>query len=366
LRVTAQGLPAPSPSNVCGQPNIRAAAKISEKTMAKTKKKKTSSKNKSRQINFYRQLKRIGAGLGILILVVLVSAAAVRLLISPAPVDKPVTAQRETSKSVSHPQKRAHHRSTSQPPTYEIYPKEDVHPQKPAPKPVPLPPPSSELPKAALIIDDMGHDRAIAEKIMALDVPITVSILPFSPFKKHVVRLAKARHIEIMLHLPMEPEEYPRIDPGPGALLTTMTPDELIVQLNKDLDAVQGIKGVNNHMGSKMTGVSTRMYQIFSILKKRNLFFIDSRTTPRTLCKPSARLLQIPFSERDVFLDHRQDAAFIQKQIDRLIRIAQKKGHAVAIGHPYPVTYRVLRRNLPNLKKHVTIVPASELTRIIR
>ena len=107
-----------------------------------------------------------------------------------------------------------------------------------------------------------------------------------------------------MLHLPMEPSEYPMVNPGPGALLSSMSADELIAQLKKDLQSVSSIKGVNNHMGSKMTQHSAQMYQIFSILKKEGLYFIDSRTTSKTLCKPSARLLQVPFAERDVFLDH--------------------------------------------------------------
>ena len=164
-----------------------------------------------------------------------------------------------------------------------------------------------------------------------------------------------------MLHLPMEPLEYPKVNPGPGTLLTSMTPDELIQQLNKNLDALPDVKGVNNHMGSKMTGESSQMYQIFSILKKKNLYFVDSRTSPQTLCKPSARLFQIPFAQRDVFLDHQQEARFIREQIKELIRIARRNGYAVGIGHPHEITYNVLREMLPDLQKDVELVPASKI-----
>ena len=95
--------------------------------------------------------------------------------------------------------------------------------------------------------------------------------------------------------------------------------------------------------------------------KKRNLFFIDSRTTAETLCKPSARLFQIPFSQRDVFLDHQQEAQFIRKQLKELVRIAQENGYAVGIGHPHQVTYQVLNEMLPELQKKVQLVPASEI-----
>ena len=140
-----------------------------------------------------------------------------------------------------------------------------------------------------------------------------------------------------------------------------MTPDELIRQLEKDLDAVPFIKGVNNHMGSKMTAESSQIYQIFSILKKRNLFFIDSRTTADSLCKPSARLFQIPFSERDVFLDHLQEAQFIRNQLKELVRLAQQNGHAVGIGHPHLITYQILKEMLPDLQLNFQLETAYEI-----
>jgi polysaccharide deacetylase 2 family uncharacterized protein YibQ len=155
------------------------------------------------------------------------------------------------------------------------------------------------------------------------------------------------------------------VDPGPGALLTSMMPDQLIHQLNKNLNALPDVKGVNNHMGSKLTAESSQMYQIFSILKKKNLYFVDSRTSSQTLCKPSARLFQIQFAQRDIFLDHIQEAQFIRKQIQKLIRIALRNGYAVGIGHPHPVTYKVLHEMLPDLLKEVRLVPASKIVQRI-
>ncbi len=166
-----------------------------------------------------------------------------------------------------------------------------------------------------------------------------------------------------MLHLPMEPLEYPAVDPGLGTLFTSMTADQLIEQLNVNLEAVPHIKGVNNHMGSKMTTVSTQIYQIFSVLKKRNLFFIDSRTTKETLCKPSARLFKIQFAQRDIFLDNIQEAGAIRKQIDKLVLIANSHGEAIGIAHPHNVTYQVLRQELPRIGKKVKLVPASKLVK---
>jgi len=232
----------------------------------------------------------------------------------------------------------------------------------------PLPPelpPLKKLPRVAIIIDDVGYDRQLAEKFIDLNAGFTIAILPHSPHQDTIARIARDRGLEIMLHLPMEPMEYPEINPGPGALLTCMSPDELQQVLEENLRAVPHIKGVNNHMGSKLTTRSEQVYQVFSVLKQRGFFFIDSRTTETSVCQPSARLLQIPFAQRDVFLDHVHEPSFIRKQLRELVRIARNKGEALGIAHPHPSTYRILKEELPALRQQVEIVPASRLARVI-
>ncbi len=255
-------------------------------------------------------------------------------------------------------------------PTFEIYPKEKPAPRQPLarkdiPKSIPKPAPGKTLPSVALILDDLGYDKKIAQKFAQLNVALTFSILPHSPFQQRIARLARSKGLEIMIHMPMEPVEYPEVDPGPGTLLTSMSPDELIDQLDQNLNTLPGVKGVNNHMGSRLTSESTQMYQIFSVLKQRGLFFIDSRTTAESLCEPSARLFQIPFAQRDVFIDHYLKPDFIRNQIKELIRIAKKNGGAVGIMHPHSTTLQVLQEMLPDLKGQVRLVPASKIVRPI-
>lgn len=168
-----------------------------------------------------------------------------------------------------------------------------------------------------------------------------------------------------MLHLPMEPFEYPKVNPGPDALLVSMTPNELKTQLRKDIAGIPFVKGVNNHMGSRMTSLSSKMYQIFTILKEEDLFFIDSRTAAQSLCKPSARLLQIPFAERNTFLDHFQTPEAVNRQIDSLLRKALKNGSAIGIGHPHKITFEVLKERLPEITSKVKIVHASKLVKTL-
>ncbi len=252
-------------------------------------------------------------------------------------------------------------RQGTKPPKFEIYPKEE----RPPYKKIRLPDMGRKLPKVAIIIDDLGYDSSIAKQFLNLDAVLTFSILPHSPLQKKLAKAARKKGYEIILHLPMEPFEYPAANPGPGVLLASMSPDTLIHQLKLNLDAVPYISGVNNHMGSKITADSTKMRQIFTILKKRGLFFIDSRTTKETLCRASAGLLHIPFAERDVFLDHDQSPDAIRRQIRRLIQIAEKQGEAIGIGHPHTSTYKVLQDELGNLKTKVRLVPASKIIHLV-
>ena len=299
---------------------------------------------------FSRPSVKVVAGLGILVLVVVLTALLARFLISPP--GAPAPARPSASKPAAR-------QPVAKIPPFEIYPRKEIPP--PEKPPAAIRPKAKQLPRIAIIIDDLGYDPKIAKKFISLHVPITFSILPYSPYRKKISRIAHDKALDIMLHLPMEPVEYPAVNPGPGTLLTAMSADELIRQLEKDLDEVPNIIGVNNHMGSKMTAESSQMYQIFTILKKKGLFFIDSRTTAKTLCKPSARLFQIPFAQRDIFLDHRQDPVFIRRQLKKLVRIAQQHGQAIGIGHPHTITYDILREMLPELQKKVQLVPASKL-----
>ncbi len=285
------------------------------------------------------------AGLGILILLVVAAGVLMHHFISKRYTVLPSTKLRV---------KKA--------PRFEIYPKNEIPPHKPIPKTKPEVPTKS--PRIAIIIDDIGYDRTMAKKFLDLDAVLTFSILPYSTYEKRIARAAHSRGFDVMLHLPMEPNEYPLINPGPGVLLTSMSPDQLINQLNEDLDAVPFVKGVNNHMGSKMTANGPQLHQIFSILRKRGLYFIDSRTTVDTLCGPSAQLLQVPFAQKDVFIDHIPEPDFVRKTIHRLIKIAENHGEAVGIGHPHTVTYEVLREMLPELKEKTILVRASDIVHI--
>ncbi len=225
-------------------------------------------------------------------------------------------------------------------------------------------PQKGHIPKIVIIIDDIGYDKKIAMALCDLNSNITFSVLPFAPFGKTISKQLHARGSQLMLHLPMEPFEYPDVNPGPGAILSSMSPDTLLDQLKKNINDIPNIVGVNNHMGSRITTNSDQMNQIFSALKKKELFFIDSRTTPKSQCKASARLFKLKFAQRDVFLDNFQNQEYITGQFNKLKALAKKHGFAIGIGHPYKATLHTLARELPKLEKKIQIVRASTLTSI--
>ncbi|MDY6987404.1 MAG: divergent polysaccharide deacetylase family protein [Thermodesulfobacteriota bacterium] len=225
----------------------------------------------------------------------------------------------------------------------------------------PVPFPSIDLPKIAIIIDDFGYDKETALKFLDLDGVLTFSVLPHSPFQSEIASAIHETGRDVLLHLPMEPLDYPVVNPGKGALTTSMGPKELLDQLLDDLAAVPFVVGVNNHMGSKLTQDVVKMRQIFQVLKSQHLFFVDSLTSPLSNCADAARVLELKFACRQVFLDHVQEPDAIRFQIKRLVTMAKTRGQAIGIGHPYPITWKILNEELPKIRNQVKLVPVSEI-----
>ncbi len=230
-----------------------------------------------------------------------------------------------------------------------------------APPSGPQAPPKARV---AILIDDMGGNLNRLKEILELDSPITIAVLPHLRHSREVSRIAEMSGRDVLLHLPMEPRNLVMNHPGPGVLLTDMAGAEIRKTVVEDLGFVPEAVGVNNHMGSRFTEDEPGMRQVFSILKERGLFFVDSRTTSASQGRRLARKIGVPSAERDVFLDNKRDAKYIDGQIDTLVRIAMKEGTAIAIGHPYPETLAALREMVPDLKERgIEVVPVSQLVR---
>lgn len=216
--------------------------------------------------------------------------------------------------------------------------------------------------RVAIVIDDFGNDLGIARQFLELPFPVTFSILPHLAHSKDIADLVARNRRDVILHLPMEPKGYPQINPGPGALLLSMSEAEISRILDRDLDSNRHALGVNNHMGSKFTEDSGKMRIVIQELQDRGLFFLDSFTTSHSVGLSLAQQNRLPTRRRDIFLDHQQSAPFIIQQLHQLIRKAKIQGSAIAIGHPHPKTLDTLRQQAGLFEnEHIQVVNLSDL-----
>jgi hypothetical protein len=216
--------------------------------------------------------------------------------------------------------------------------------------------------RIAIVIDDLGYDKQMAIRFLRLDAPLSFSVFPFAPHSAAFARKATGEGRDVLLHLPMEPKGYPEQDPGKGGLLTTMNEEEIISQLEADLTAIPYAKGVNNHMGSRFTEDSELMRIVLRGIQKRDLFFLDSRTTARTVGFELAKEMGIKTGQRNVFLDNDRDVSKIKTQIAELVKLSKKNGGAIGIGHPHPEMLQALQETIPLFRQNgIEVVPVSTL-----
>ena len=161
----------------------------------------------------------------------------------------------------------------------------------------------------------------------------------------------------------MQPQGYPDVDPGPRALLIDMPRRQIGALLDEALQALPNVRGVSNHMGSAATADAATMRDLMAELKARDLLFLDSLTTARSVAGDIARAAGLPTATNRIFLDHdHRNPASIRRRLHTLFESARASGFAVGIGHPHPATLDVLRAELPRLKANgVVFVTFSEL-----
>lgn len=228
------------------------------------------------------------------------------------------------------------------------------------PPPRPRPAGSGVL---AIVIDDLGENVAFAEALARLPYPVTFAVWPQSSHARAVAQIAKKYGRDVIIHQPMEPDNYPRINPGPGVVLTRMSDAEIVRMLKKNIALVPEAVGMNNHMGSRFTGSLRGMRLVMSVLKEQGLFFLDSRTNSRSVAKAAAGEFDVPFAGRHVFLDNIVEEGAIIHQLQKAENMALRQGVAVAIGHPHSATLAALRRFANEAAPGLRMVSVVGLTR---
>jgi polysaccharide deacetylase 2 family uncharacterized protein YibQ len=219
--------------------------------------------------------------------------------------------------------------------------------------------PPGRTAQCAIIVDDMGLNLKWVKDFCAIDADLTFAVLPDRPFSEKAARYLHERGKEVLLHLPMQGNG---MDPGKGAIHQHMSRSEIRSILHHNLQSVPHVKGVNNHMGSRITADEDIMRLVLTDIRDKGLFFVDSLTTSKSVCRALAPEIGIPMIARDVFLDNERTDSYIVSQIDKLVKISRYYSDAVAICHPYPETLAVLAREIPKIRgQGIEIVRVSKL-----
>jgi polysaccharide deacetylase 2 family uncharacterized protein YibQ len=213
--------------------------------------------------------------------------------------------------------------------------------------------------KLAIVIDDVGYRPAEENKVLQMPQAISVAVLPNAPHAREMATKAHQSGHEVLIHLPMAPLSKQPLEKD--TLTPEMSSEEVIRIMRNAVNNVPYAVGLNNHMGSRMTSSLPGMQKVMQALNHYNLYFLDSMTIANSQAVPAAQGTQVRVLKRRVFLDDSQDINAIRQQFSRAVKLAQRDGYAIAIGHPHPNTVRVLQQMLPTLPADITLVRPSQL-----
>lgn len=217
--------------------------------------------------------------------------------------------------------------------------------------------------RVAILFDDAGGSLEQLEPILDLGRAVTITVLPGLRYSRDVALRAQEAGLEVLLHLPMEPEEGSTAL-GPGGITAAMSDVQIAQVVATDLSQVPGAIGLNNHMGSKGTADERVMRAVLEVAKSHGLIFVDSVTSPHSLGARLATEMQIRTASRAVFLDNQNKTDAIRAQIRRLITLVLERKEAVAIGHATRLTPRVLKEMLVEFDRNdIELVPVSALVK---
>ncbi len=193
--------------------------------------------------------------------------------------------------------------------------------------------------------------------LKALNLKLNPSFFP--PDKNHIETPKLALKFDFyMVHLPLAAINYNKPE------LDTLNPNDSkerifkkIKQIKKDF---KDLRYINNHTGSLFTSNEEAMRKLYEALKNQNIFFVDSKTIGNSKANKIAKELSMPYIQRDVFLDNEDDVNYVKKQLESAVKLAQKKGFVIAIGHPRKNTFKALEQS-KDLLKGVDLVYLSEI-----
>jgi len=214
----------------------------------------------------------------------------------------------------------------------------------------------SNKPKLAIIIDDMTTKRQI-NSVLNIGYIVNMAFLPPTKGHKNSAKIATALDT-YMIHLPLQASSSKYEEEN------TLYIHHSIEKIDKRIKNLKSLYPkaifINNHTGSKFTSNQVAMDKLFQVLKKYNYTFIDSRTTAKSVAKISSKKYDVKMFSRNIFLDNKKDKSYIQNQLKKAIKSAKRNGMAIAIGHPYGITFKTLKES-KHLLKDLDLVYVNQL-----
>jgi len=216
----------------------------------------------------------------------------------------------------------------------------------------------------AIVIDDLGNNMEGTEDLLHLPINLTVAIMPFMSTTKKDAELAHHNGHQVIVHLPMEPKRGKKSWLGPGAITTDLSDEEIRKRVIAAIEDVPHAVGMNNHMGSKVSEDERVMRNIFEICKEKGMFYLDSKTSSKSVAKTLAEEMKVPFLENDLFFDDVYTITHISRQANLLANKLTELDEIIAIGHvgiPGPIVASVLEQYIPVYQDKANLVYLSDL-----
>ena len=206
----------------------------------------------------------------------------------------------------------------------------------------------------AILIDDFGYCGDGTAEMLALPIPFTAAVMPFSSCSEADAQAVRQAGKEIFIHMPMESLTGKKEWVGEKGIFRSMSDEEIRQRTQEAFSILPDAVGLNNHMGSAIMEDKRSLSAVLDVIKEKNGIFVDSMTTPKSTGKAAAQEKGVVFLGRDVFLDSTDSVEQVRKNLRQAAQVALEKGEAVAIGHVGPeggkITAQAIRELIPELE----------------
>ena len=184
-----------------------------------------------------------------------------------------------------------------------------------------------------IVIDDFGNGLKGTDAMLNLEIPLNIAVMPFLPSSKRDAEIAYEKGHEVIIHMPLEPKSGKRSWLGPKPITVDLSDEEIRQRVLEAIESVPHAKGMNNHTGSKATENERVMRVILEVCKEKGLYYVDSKTSHKSIVGKIAQELQLPYLENQMFFDHQQNRTYINKQAEKVLKDLSNKNIIISIGH---------------------------------